>query len=141
MHHVAIMNKSWRLIPKILSGEKTIESRWYQTKRSPWDRIQQGDTVFFKNSGELIIAQAEVSQVMQFELEDVEDAEQIIKKYGKEICLVDTGPKTWGKKLRYCILIRLCNPQEVTKPFSINKTGFGAGAAWVTVKDINAIKT
>ena len=56
MHHVAIMNKSWNLIPKIISGEKSIESRWYQTKRTPWDKIKAGDKIFFKNSGEAIIA-------------------------------------------------------------------------------------
>ena len=55
MDHVAIMNKSWGLIPKILSGSKTIESRWYKTKRTPWDKIAKGDTVYFKNSGEQVV--------------------------------------------------------------------------------------
>ncbi|MEI7477466.1 MAG: hypothetical protein WCJ81_02865 [bacterium] len=39
MDHVAIMKKSRKLIPKIVSGEKTIESRWYQTKRAPWNTV------------------------------------------------------------------------------------------------------
>lgn len=52
MHHVAIMKPSWKLIPKILSGEKTIESRWYQTRRAPWNGIAAGDVVYFKDSGE-----------------------------------------------------------------------------------------
>lgn len=33
MEHVAIMKKSWGLTRKILSGEKTIESRWYRFRR------------------------------------------------------------------------------------------------------------
>lgn len=51
MHHIAIMNGPWNLIPKILSGEKTIESRWYRTRRAPWGGIRAGDTVYFKDSG------------------------------------------------------------------------------------------
>ena len=33
MEHVAIMKKSWGLIEKILSEEKTAESHWYKTKQ------------------------------------------------------------------------------------------------------------
>ena len=140
MHHVAIMNKSWNLIPKIISGEKSIESRWYQTKRTPWDKIKAGDKIFFKNSGEAIIAEAGVSKVMQFEIAGIEDAVRIIKKYGKEICLVNSDPLTWGRLTKYCILIHLKKPRKVEKPFMINKKGFGIGAAWITVGDIEKIK-
>lgn len=139
MHHVAIMNKSWKLIPKILSGEKTIESRWYKTKRAPWDKITAGDTVFFKNSGEKVTARAEVSSVLQFTLKDISDAEKIIKKYGKEICLVNSKPETWGKILNYCILIGLKNPEPIKNPFQINKKGFGGPVAWITVENIKSI--
>lgn len=140
MHHIAIMNKSWNLIPKIVSGEKSIESRWYQTKRAPWNKIHEGDTIFFKNSGEPIIAEAIVSEVMQFKICNIEDEESIIKKYGKEICLINKNPTTWGKIARYCILLRLKNPALIKEPFQINKKGFGIGAAWITIPDIKIIK-
>ena len=67
MDHLAIMNASWNLIPKILSGEKSVESRWYKTKRAPWDKIKSGETIYFKNSGGLVIAKATVANVLQFE--------------------------------------------------------------------------
>ena len=38
MDHVAIMKKSWGLIPKILDGRKKIESRWGIHKCSPWGK-------------------------------------------------------------------------------------------------------
>jgi len=44
MDHVAIMTPSWKLIPKILDGKKTIESCWYQTRRAPWGKIAIGDS-------------------------------------------------------------------------------------------------
>lgn len=140
MDHVAIMKKSWGLIPKILSGEKSIESRWYQTKRIPWNRVALGDKIFFKNSGELITAKAIVSEVVQFEIENSRNIQDIIKKYGKKICLVNNNPKTWEKKPRYCVLIFLSHPEAVRKPFAVHKKGFGIGAAWFMVPSISKIK-
>ena len=46
MHHLAILDKKRKLLSKILSGEKNIESRWYTQKRAPWDKIKVGDTIF-----------------------------------------------------------------------------------------------
>jgi len=48
MNHIAIMRKSWGLAEKILTGEKTIESRWYETRRAPWGKIKKGDIVYLK---------------------------------------------------------------------------------------------
>jgi ASC-1-like (ASCH) protein len=140
MEHVAIMKKSWGLISKILSGEKTIESRWYQTKRAPWGKINPGDQVFFKNAGEPVVAKAVVWDIMQFEISNVAEAEKIVRKYGKGICLVNTDVKTWGKIPKYCILVFLNNPEEIKNKFGINKKGFGIGAAWISVKNVNKIK-
>ncbi|MEK7071089.1 MAG: ASCH domain-containing protein [Patescibacteria group bacterium] len=139
MDHIAIMNKSWKLIPKILSGEKTIESRWYKTRRAPWNKITTSDIIFFKNSGEKVTAKTEVSSVSQFTLKNISDVKKVIKKYGKEICLVNSKPKTWGKILNYCILIGLKNPEPIKKPFQINKKGFGGPVAWITCPDIRKI--
>lgn len=139
MHHVAIMTKSWGLISKILSGQKSIESRWYQTKRTPWNKIKAGDTVYFKNSGEDITAYATVNKVLQFEITDLKSARAITKTYGKDICLVNTNPAAGARLPKYCILIFLTNSKPIT-PFAIDKNGFGAGAAWITVEDISSIK-
>ena len=52
MDHLAILAKKRNLLPKIISGEKTIESRWYKFKKTPYNNISIGDTVYFKDSGE-----------------------------------------------------------------------------------------
>ena len=140
MHHVAIMKKSWGLIPKIISGEKKIESRWYQARRTPWDRVQVGDIIYFKNSGESIIARATVSKVLQFELKNSIDAKKIVKKFGKDICLVERNISKWGRLPRYSILMWLKNPQKIKIPFYINKRGFGASSAWITTPHIRNIQ-
>lgn len=138
MDHVAIMNKRWKLIPKILSGKKTIESRWYQTRRTPWDKVKPGHTVYFKNAGGPVIAKATVSKVFQFQIESRSDVERIIRKYGKQIGIKNLS---WLNALpRYCILIGLKNPGLIKRPFSIDKTGFGSAAAWLTVESVSKVK-
>lgn len=139
MDHVAIMTPSWKLIPKILSGEKSIESRWYQTRRAPWDKIAIGDRVFFKDSGKPITAKAKISRVWQFEIETTKDAEKIVAEFGRRICVINPDVKTWGKIPKYCILIELEDPKSIT-PFTVNKKGSGAGAAWIAVGSIETIR-
>lgn len=139
MHHVAIMNPRWKLIPKILSGEKTIESRWYQTRRAPWDKIAKGDTVFFKNVGELVTARAEVTRVVQFAFQSPKEVSDVVLKYGKKMSLVNVDPKTWGKVPKYAVLVFLEHPRPVDPPLRIDKTGFGMAVAWVVIDDIKKI--
>ena len=136
MVHVAIMKKSWHLIEKILSGEKKIESRWYQTKRAPWDKVGSGDTVYFKNSGEQIMASAKISKVLQFKFGNEKEVEMVVNKYGKEICLIDNDVKNWKQKPKYAILMYLEAARKVS-PFKVNKKGFGCACAWMSFENNN----
>jgi len=142
MHHVAIMKKSWGLTQKILSGEKKIESRWYKAKCSPWDRIQPGDMVYFKDSGEPVTIKAEAHKVLQFSDLTPQKVKNILDKYGKDdgIDTVDI-PKFFEmfRNKNYCILIFLKNLQSI-QPFNINKKGFGAMSAWITINNVDDIK-
>jgi len=140
MDHVAIMNKSWHLIPKIVSGEKTIESRWYQTKRAPWDKAKVGETIYFKNSGEAVTTSATISKVLQFSLTSLADTKAVVEKYGEAICLLNRDPATWDKSPKYCILLFLKDPKLLPHPFHIDKKGFGISSAWMVVEDIGKIK-
>lgn len=142
MDHVAIMKKSWHLTEKILSGEKVIESRWYKFRRPPWNRIKAGDTVFFKNSGEQVKLKAKVDKVLQFNNLTPEKVREVLSEFGSQDGIgKDQIPHYFklfkGKK--YCILIYLKSVKEV-EPFDINKSGFGAMAAWLTVPNISQIR-
>lgn len=142
--HVVIMTKKWGLIPKILSGHKTLESRWYLHKALPWDKIEVGDTVYFKNAGEAIIARAEVSGVEQFENLTAEKVASLLIKYGKNDGLgIESGEFDFYyerfKQKKYCLIIHLKNAETI-EPFQIDKSGFGAMSAWITVANINKIK-
>lgn len=142
MHHVAIMKKSWELIPKILDGRKKIESRWSINRCAPWGRVATGDVVYFKNSGEPVTAKAEVSKVISFENLTFKKIKEILTNFGNDggIAVSDLeNTINWAKNKRYCSLIYLENPSPV-KPFNINKKGFGSACAWITVKNISSIR-
>jgi len=142
MDHVAIMKKSWGLIPKILSGEKTIESRWYKNKSAPWGKIQKSDEVYFKNSGEPITTKAEVEKIIEFSNLNPQKVKRILKKYGDDDGIEKNKTKVFFelfKEKKYCILIFIKNPHEI-KPFDINKKGFGMMSAWISVDNIDKLK-
>lgn len=142
MDHLAIMKKSWGLLPKIFSGEKKIESRWYKSKHLPWGKIKPGERIFFKNSGEPVSLMAEVEKVLQFASLTPGKVRELLETYGKDDGISPAEIQSFWQRFKdkkYCLLIFLKNPQAV-KPFEINKKGFGMMAAWITVENINQIR-
>ncbi len=136
------MRKSWRLTQKILSGQKKIESRWYKAKYSPWNKIKSGEIVYFKDSGEPVTIKTEVDKVIQFSDLTPEKVKEILYQYGQADGLgIDNISEFFEmfKDKKYCMLIFLKNPQKI-QPFEIDKSGFGAMSAWISVDNINRIK-
>lgn len=142
MQHIAIMKKSWKLLPKILTKQKTIESRWYMNRSAPWNKIKQGEIVYFKDSGEPITIKAEVNKVLQFDNLNSNKIKQLLNKYYKEDGIEKNEiPKFYNilKNKKYCMLIFLENPKKI-EPFHINKKGFGMMSAWICVNDVESIR-
>lgn len=147
--HIAILRKSNikkgdDLLGDILSGNKTIESRWYVNKIAPWDRIKKGETVYFKESGCPVTAKAKVKNVIQYGNLSKNIVTEIITKYGKQIA-PSTSKKdfiVWAEKKknkRYCILVFLKNV-EMIEPFEIDKTGYGISSAWLITENVNRLR-
>lgn len=135
------MRKSWGLLPKITDGTKTIESRWYKNKSSPWGKIKKGEPLYFKNSGEGITVKAKVKEVLSFENLTPKIVLNILKEYGGLDGIKNESiPYFYNlfKVKKYCLLIFLKEIQKV-KPFQINKKGFGSMSAWMCVDNINII--
>ena len=143
MDHLAILNKKdkdW--LQLIIQGRKTIESRWYKSRRVPWDNIHQGDIVYFKDSGESVTAKATVDRVLQFEHLTDKVLKDIYNNYGEAIGIERHGFRKAIKDNRdkkYCILVFLKNVCSIA-PFDIDKKGFGIMSAWISVEDISKIK-
>ena len=149
MDHVAILRKANiskgdNLLRDILDGRKTIESRWYVNRISPWDKIKRDDVVYFKESGSPVIAKAKVKKVLQFDRLDTSLIKEIVKDYGHEIS-PSTSKEQWSSwakkqiKKNYCILVFLSDVEKI-EPFNIDKTGFGISSAWLTVESIKKLK-
>jgi len=142
LQHIAILNKSWKFLELILSGKKTIESRWYKTKKTPYGQIHSGDTIYFKNSGEPVAAKVEVKKVLEFSNLNPAMVDEILKIYGNAIGIRKEKIPMFRKLFKdkkYCALIFLKDPQGI-KPFNIDKKGYGNMAAWMCVNDVDWIR-
>lgn len=142
MDHLAIMKKSWWLTQRILTGEKTIETRRYMNKSAPWDKIKSGDTLYFKDSGSPVNVRATVAQVEQFSDLDEKKRQDILRKYSyadiwTTTILSDILKYVQWKK--YCIIIHLSNPCAIV-PFEVDKSWYGMMSAWISLPDIEKIR-
>lgn len=138
MDHLAILTKKRKLLSKIISGEKTIESRWYKFKRTPYRNISAGETVYFKESGEPVTVKARVEKALFFDNLTPKRIQKIIDDYGLRIG-INSSYLEKAKDKHFCTLIFLKNVRKI-EPFTINKKGYGIMNAWITLKNINALK-
>lgn len=141
MDHLAIMNPAWGLTTKILNGQKTIESRWYRSRRAPWNHITTGDVVYFKDSGQPVTVKARVKAVRQFSDLQPSTVRRLLAQYGAQDGITSTQRPFYYrifKNKRYCILVFLADVRP-TKPFRITKRGYGLQTAWITVPHISTL--
>ena len=138
MEHLAILSKKFNLLNRILSGEKTIESRWYKFKKAPFKLIKVDENIYFKETGSPVNVKAKVKDTLFFENLTPEKIKEIFLKYQKQIG-TDISYLEQIKDKKFCSLIFL---KEVKKigPFEINKKGYGNMTAWITIDDINKLK-
>ncbi|MFH1601934.1 MAG: hypothetical protein ABIB61_03195 [Candidatus Shapirobacteria bacterium] len=106
--------------------------------------INRQDTIYFKDGGEPVKIKATADKVIQFENLTPAKVKKILYKYAKDDGLgVDKNNINayfeLFKNKKYCLLIFLKNPEKV-KQFEIDKSGFGAMAAWITVDSLDKIK-
>ncbi len=128
MQHIAILKQPF--FDMVLSGEKTIESRWSMVKVAPYKKVSVGDKILLKETGKDVTATANVKKVQFYELTP-EIVEDIRIKYGKQIGTdkFEDWKSTLQKK--YCTLIWL---DEVT-PVALIKVKRSNGAGWIVLKD------
>jgi hypothetical protein len=141
MNHLAILNPTWHIREKLLSGEKTIETRWYQHKVAPWNRVQASDTVYFKDAGKPVTLRATVEKVEQIEFTTPQEVVPLLTKYKASLGFTESSytDLSWLDKKQYGILIFLKDLTELENPITFDKTGFGSAAAWLCLsRDIES---
>lgn len=127
MKHIAILRQPF--FDMVLSGEKTIESRWSMNKVAPYNKIKEGDIIYLKETGKAVSAVAKAAKVKQYELSP-NKVEEIRIKYGKEIGTdkFENWQSTLNK--RYCTLIWLESVEKI-QPIPVRKS-YGAG--WIVLE-------
>lgn len=130
--HIVILAKRYfgcdSIYKMILSGAKTIESRWSMNKIAPYGKVSVGDILLLKESGKPITAKAVVKDVKYYRLTP-EIVDEIRVKYGKQIGT--DGKADWADTMqkRYGTLIWLSDVHTV-EPIYIQKSH---GAGWIVV--------
>ena len=127
MQHIAILRQPF--FNMVLSGEKTIESRWSMHKVAPYGKVNIGDEILLKETGKNVTATAKVKDVKYYELTP-EMVEEIRIKYGKQIGTdkFEDWKDTLQKK--YCTLIWLEDVKHIS-PIKVQKSN---GAGWIVIK-------
>src|SRR5438093_969134 len=79
MKHLAIFKGSGGEL--ILTGKKTIESRFSKRKNPPFGQISSGDLVYIKPAGKEVVGQFKVQKVIFYDGLTSEDLEDLKKLY------------------------------------------------------------
>lgn len=127
MKHIAILRQPF--FDMVLSGEKTIESRFSMNKIAPYGKVKVGDEILLKLTGKPVTAVTRVKAVKYYELTP-ELTEIIREEYGKEIGTdkFDDWQSTLEK--RYCTLIWLDKVKKID-PIEVPRSN---GAGWLVIK-------
>ena len=127
MEHIAILRQPF--FNMILSGEKTIESRWSLSRIAPFERVKAGDIIWLKETSKNITARAIVKKVKFYNLTK-EKADEIKSKYGKEIGTDKFEDWERYRNKKYLTLIWLKDVQKI-EPITAPKSH---GAGWLIIK-------
>ena len=132
MEHLAIMKKGY--IEKILSGEKSIESRFSINRITPFQQISTGDKVYLQETGKPISASFTTGKVLFFSNLDEAKISEIKSEYGQQIC---AEAEFWESKknARYATLIFVEDPIP-EKPFKVHKSDRSAFKSVPSVREL-----
>jgi ASC-1-like (ASCH) protein len=113
--HIAILCEPY--ITYVLSGKKTIESRFSRNKSLPFNRVNKNDIVILKESGGDYLGLFEVNEVKQYSFRDNDEPLTVFSEYLNELC-VDSDWIDSKKNSKYATLIFIKNVAEI-KPFNV----------------------
>jgi ASC-1-like (ASCH) protein len=128
--HLVILKRPY--LDAILTGRKTIESRFMRTSRAPFGKISPGDKLFFKITSGPVCATARVQKVMSFDNLTQKRLRQIRRTYNDRIIAHD---QYWTDKsnCKRGVLIWLDHIKPI-EPVWIDKKDW---RAWVVLTSQN----
>lgn len=124
--HLAILTQPY--LDKIISKDKTIESRFSKPRIAPFQRVQKGDVIFLKQAAGPLLAITLVSEVRFFGPLEEGEIENIFEEYRDGLALEQDFTET---KLdsKYGTLIFLSSVTAI-QPIPVAKTD---RRAWIVL--------
>ena len=127
--HLAVFTEPF--LSLICNGEKSIESRFSQSKITPFDKVSRGDVVLVKESGGYVKAVFLVGEVRYYTYLNDTRLKEIENEYGKYICSkYDTAFWESRAKANFATLIEIKALRNLN-PFYIDKND---RTGWSTIK-------
>ncbi len=123
--HFAVMNEPY--LGALLSGDKTIESRFSRNRIDPWMRVGQNDLVLIARSGGVIAGSFFVDDAMYFDL-SIHRVSRL-QNYSNQICSW-LSPTFWEDRAdaRFATLLAVSDV-ETCQAFRLRKRD---QRAWIT---------
>lgn len=113
--HMAIMIEPY--LSWVLSGKKTIESRFSQRRIAPYDKVKKRDIILLKKSGGNIMGVFEAGSVYYYDSLDPYSISALKNQYNEKICGSD---EFWQSRqiCKYAALIEI-NALFVLEPIKV----------------------
>lgn len=128
--HLAILCQPF--LDLILSGQKTIETRFTQVKCAPFQKVKTGDIILLKETGGLVLGEFTAGKVEYFD--DMSPVKiEALKAFSKEIA-ADAVEDFWTPRLKakYVSFIHVTHVKKYEKPLPFVKKD---RRAWVVLED------
>mgnify|MGYP000846751209 CR=1 FL=1 len=135
MQHLAVFTKG--VIDQILTGQKTIESRFSKFQFAPYKRVSPGDEIFMKESGGKVKGKFIAAQVLFFEGLNPQKIADLRRRYAQAL-KVDDSFWRQKKNSQYATLLFVKNPEALTNPLVLDKHD---KRAWVVLSDVPGVSS
>lgn len=116
--HLAILREPY--LSRILTGAKTIESRFLRVRTAPYGCVAAGDILWLKRAGGPVVASAYAARVATFDDLTPARVAALIEQYAAELCL-DDDRRHHAFHSRYAVFIWLTNVTPMTGLFPLSK--------------------
>lgn len=130
--HLAIMIEPY--FARIMSGSKTIESRFAQKRIAPYDRVNSGDIIVLKKSGGAVTGVFEAGYVINRNISNQSDIADIRGKYGLHLSVEENFWQA-KKDSRFVTIIEIRNLLALTPMVITEKNRL----SWLVLGSISSI--
>lgn len=116
MNHIVYLDYKSNALELILTGKKTMLVKGAMSRRIPYNRVEEGDLLFFMNSrrDDSIKATAEVSNVYFSKGLTEDQSFDLLESYRSDLRLHTSQWKKYAGK-RYLTLVSIHNVKKVSK--------------------------